>query len=714
MKNILKLILLINLLFSTKIENLNFFNRNDCADFSQDECTAIDFCVWIMNDNNPNTIGYCAESNNYEFIPECLRNCEEITYLQSSTNSDELCDAIISINNSECSENCEQEIILELENLSMNCENCLVNQDLNCDDLFFNNEDEDECRFFDNEEECVEVGCNWDDEDGCYGNWDDEDEIYCSNLNYEECMMSLDCEWTSDSPNMPGMCVIIENECDENLICAPVLTCIDNLLYPTSCGPENCDEPIDECNNDNNFYECEELNYEECMMSLDCEWGVITNSNGIFEGCIENNIDPIDGCWEDDEFYCYGCEIFINDCQYYECTIQGWSELITIDNDDCGNNDAFEGTIQLENTYANPGNHFEMDISYKSTLPIGGIQFSLIDNPDWLYGVEFISDYDCFETNSNEIDDGSMIAIMFSLEGCTMNSTDEFIRLGSVHWQLSDEAIIGEAINVNINNLIVSDPDGIEISFNTINGIVNIGGLIGDINNDLEINVIDIVALVNFILQIDIPNNIQFNSSDFNQDDELNVLDVVAIVNYILNGNNLVKNIIKNNTKAILTNNQLKLFGDIGGIQFEGELNSNINSDDILNNSNKINLVYNLNGALNTKEFHFLNNPINMLVSDINGNKINIIKINNFKLNEAYPNPFNPITNISYSISQDTNVSIKIYDISGNLIYTLTNGYQTLGEYNFTWDASNYPSGLYFIQMKTKYFNQTKKLNLIK
>lgn len=58
----------------------------------------------------------------------------------------------------------------------------------------------------------------------------------------------------------------------------------------------------------------------------------------------------------------------------------------------------------------------------------------------------------------------------------------------------------------------------------------------GDINGDGQINVIDVVMLVSFILQQDTPSDMEFSASDFNQDGALNVLDVVAIVEVILTG----------------------------------------------------------------------------------------------------------------------------------------------------------------------------------
>ena len=59
--------------------------------------------------------------------------------------------------------------------------------------------------------------------------------------------------------------------------------------------------------------------------------------------------------------------------------------------------------------------------------------------------------------------------------------------------------------------------------------------LLGDVNSDGLINVLDVVNIINFILSINVPVGDQFVLSDINQDDVINVLDVVLIVNIILN-----------------------------------------------------------------------------------------------------------------------------------------------------------------------------------
>lgn len=90
-----------------------------------------------------------------------------------------------------------------------------------------------------------------------------------------------------------------------------------------------------------------------------------------------------------------------------------------------------------------------------------------------------------------------------------------------------------------------------------------------------------------------------------------------------------------------------------------------------------------------------------------------------FSLSQNYPNPFNPATNIKFSVPQKAFVTISIYNILGEEITKLVNEEFLPGTYETTWDASNYPSGVYYYKLTisseqvTKY-TETKKMVLIK
>ncbi|MDC0145556.1 right-handed parallel beta-helix repeat-containing protein [bacterium] len=85
-----------------------------------------------------------------------------------------------------------------------------------------------------------------------------------------------------------------------------------------------------------------------------------------------------------------------------------------------------------------------------------------------------------------------------------------------------------------------------------------------------------------------------------------------------------------------------------------------------------------------------------------------------FTLSQNYPNPFNPTTSIDFSVPNDSNVIIKIYDMQGKEVAMLTDDFYSVGYYTINWDASGYASGFYIVNMISNNFNANKKIMLIK
>jgi len=85
-----------------------------------------------------------------------------------------------------------------------------------------------------------------------------------------------------------------------------------------------------------------------------------------------------------------------------------------------------------------------------------------------------------------------------------------------------------------------------------------------------------------------------------------------------------------------------------------------------------------------------------------------------FRLMQNFPNPFNPQTTIRFVLKQQRNVELSVYDASGKRIRTLFNGRKKAGEHAVVFDASGLASGVYFYQLKSGNYSQTKKMLLIK
>ena len=85
-----------------------------------------------------------------------------------------------------------------------------------------------------------------------------------------------------------------------------------------------------------------------------------------------------------------------------------------------------------------------------------------------------------------------------------------------------------------------------------------------------------------------------------------------------------------------------------------------------------------------------------------------------FNLHNAYPNPFNPVSNIQFDLPEDVHTNLAIYDISGRLVETLIAGDLKAGYYNITWDASGKASGMYLLKLHAGDFIETQKITLLK
>lgn len=85
-----------------------------------------------------------------------------------------------------------------------------------------------------------------------------------------------------------------------------------------------------------------------------------------------------------------------------------------------------------------------------------------------------------------------------------------------------------------------------------------------------------------------------------------------------------------------------------------------------------------------------------------------------YALFQNYPNPFNPSTIIKYQLKEAGEVTVKLYDVLGNEVYTLVNEYKEKGLYEVNFNSSVLSSGVYFCIIKSKEFTATRKMILMR
>jgi len=243
----------------------------------------------------------------------------------------------------------------------------------------------------------------------------------------------------------------------------------------------------------------------------------------------------------------------------------------------------------------------------------------------------------------------------------------------------------------------------------------------GDANEDSAVNVLDVVAVVQHILGNSSLTDSGFCNADVNNTTTLNVLDVVSIVQSILG-----TRATSASTVEIIKSSESVSFvadGYVGGIQ----MTINHNDDFSIEMTDKALVAdYRTEGNSTTlmvvnpeSDELFVadgNYTIETVVAAANGEYIDIdISVPTaFSVSNAFPNPFNPTTSLNINLDAASYVSVKVFNVMGQLIETLTEGQMTADMHTISWDASSVASGVYFINTEVGTSLSSQKVMLLK
>jgi hypothetical protein len=108
------------------------------------------------------------------------------------------------------------------------------------------------------------------------------------------------------------------------------------------------------------------------------------------------------------------------------------------------------------------------------------------------------------------------------------------------------------------------------------------------------------------------------------------------------------------------------------------------------------------------QEFYDTEYPLPVSVTD------GTVLPQNFELKQNYPNPFNPSTTIKFSFPSSGYATLKIYNALGEEVALLLDKELTTGTYEVEWNANEFSSGVYFYQLNTEEFVETKRMILMK
>ena len=209
--------------------------------------------------------------------------------------------------------------------------------------------------------------------------------------------------------------------------------------------------------------------------------------------------------------------------------------------------------------------------------------------------------------------------------------------------------------------------------------------------------------------------------ADINGDGAINVLDVVATVTIVLGGDARAADA----TSATMNKegNSLNISGNgfIGAVQmtlshgsdFSISLTSDAMVADYATNGNSTTLVVVVPGS---EEIFTASGDYDideMIVANGNG-ILNVTEVSSFTLEAAYPNPFNPSTSLNLNMPVEGYVSVKAYNLVGQVVGVIAEGNMDAGSYTMTWDASNLSSGVYLITAEYAGNVATQKVMLMK
>jgi len=249
----------------------------------------------------------------------------------------------------------------------------------------------------------------------------------------------------------------------------------------------------------------------------------------------------------------------------------------------------------------------------------------------------------------------------------------------------------------------------------------------GDVNLDGTLNVTDVVLVINEILLDGTMSEDFINSADFNADGIVNVVDVVIMVNSILGNVSRFNDASKISILTSLNSISLKADGFVQGIQltlshgddFAIEMSDAYLSEYKTNNGiTKLMVV--TDGSKSVDDIATVSGEYavtQIVTSAIDANTDVVVEVvSEFELKVVGPNPFNPTTKLNVFIEEPGHVSVKIYNLVGQVVATLVDGWldSSPNGHIFNWDASLLPSGIYLVHAVSERNISSQKITLLK
>ena len=289
---------------------------------------------------------------------------------------------------------------------------------------------------------------------------------------------------------------------------------------------------------------------------------------------------------------------------------------------------------------------------------------------------------------------------------------------------------------------------------------------LGDVDFNDDVDLSDLLTVVDYILEVTMPSEDQFNGADVNEDGQITINDVVMIIDIIYGTNGRVLASIDEAVRMDISGLDSEVIlsmdysGMTRGVQFildapmslefgtpllsVSDAGTMIMSNRIENGQLSVVVVNTQGSAIERDESMLVRLPYgftgerndkasvvlhDVKVAGMSGESLPVtvgekridisIVPSVFALHQNYPNPFNPVTEIQFDVPTESYVTLTIYNIMGQEVRRLSNGTLEAGFHSVRWDGMNesgemISTGVYFYRLSSPSFTSTKKMLMVK
>ena len=292
----------------------------------------------------------------------------------------------------------------------------------------------------------------------------------------------------------------------------------------------------------------------------------------------------------------------------------------------------------------------------------------------------------------------------------------------------------------------------------------------GDADFDSDTDINDVLTVVDFILEEDYPTEDEFRNVDVNMDEDINIADVIMMIDIIFGATGRTMSFDPNEVayidlvsdrdnsrllldieyNSLIRGIELELNYDSDIVQIESPRLFNFQENVLISSRNndlgtiKLLAAELYGGFIENENRSYLSIPVqfngdnyetgsinldNVKLSGADGTLIDFIIRSNsqeikmipgqFALQQNFPNPFNPSTEIRFDLPEGGHVELSVFNMAGQKVRTLSSEIMQPGYHAIIWDGTNnsgykVATGMYFYAISTAQFNDTKKMLFLK